>query len=288
MSRIMLFLLWLWAAPLQHVLAIDPGTVQGSVQVNQETIGLTHSYAHLHDNAEGLLDRPRELRIVLTDREIAQDALRGIVFLPVMQMAREGKVRGLMVRLDPNNHHNLLVTLLYPPSGPGASLMTQTLSTSGQKAPINLRISDHRVTGDLQHRDDHEADFADIPKLDYAVKFSAPLFHEPAVTENLKSKAARNSPQAGVLREKARILAKGDFETLKRISTERARRETQALLAQAGPEANSFAKQAAADLEQSIKRIQRVVVRGDRAVVIFSDKQWSSFVREGEKWKSDD
>jgi hypothetical protein len=83
-------------------------------------------------------------------------------------------------------------------------------------------------------------------------------------------------------------LAKGDFETLKRISTERARRETQALLAQAGPEANSFAKQAAADLEQSIKRIQRVVVRGDRAVVIFSDKQWSSFVREGEKWKSDD
>jgi hypothetical protein len=288
MIRPLLLLFWLWAIPFQHALAIDPGTAQGSLQVNQETIALTHSYAHLHDNAEGLLDRSKELRIVLTDREISQDTLRGIVFLPVGQLAKEGRVRGLMVRLDPKDHHNLLVTLLFPPSSPGKSLLNQTLSTSGQKAPIDLKISAQRVTGEIHHQDEREPDFGELPKLVYAAKFSAPLFHERAVSADLKGKAALASPQASVLREKAQILAKGSFEELKRISTDRAYRETQAFLAQAGSEAKSFAKEAAASMEQSIKRIQRVVVRDDHAVVIFPEKQWSTFVREGGEWKSDD
>jgi hypothetical protein len=287
MKRLLLLWLWLCTTPLPYALAIDPGTAQGSLQVNQETIALTHSYAQRHDNAEGLLDRPKELRIVITDREISQDTLRGIVFLPIEQMAREGRVRGLMVRLDPNDHHNLLVTLLFPPSTPGASLVNQTLSTSGQKAPIDLRISDNRVTGEIRHGDDRESGFTDLPRLTYAVKFSAPLFHELPVTADLKGKAAQTSPQAAVLREKARILTKGDFEGLKRISTDRAYQAMQAFLAQAGPEAKSFAKEAAADMEQSIKRIQRVVVRGDRAVVIFGGKEWTNLVREGGEWKSD-
>ncbi len=288
MIRPLLLLFWLWATPFPYALAIDPGTAQGSLQVNQETIALTHSYAHLHDNAEGLLDRPKELRIVLTDREVSHDTLRGIRFLPVEQLAKEGQVRGLMVRLDPNDHHKLLVTLLFPPSSPGASLMNQTLSTSGQKAPIDFKMSAQRVTGEIHHQDEREPDFTAIPKLVYSVKFSAPLFHELAVTADLKGKAAQTSPQAGVLREKARTLAKGDFEALQRVSTDRAYRATQAFLARAGPEARSFAKEAAADMEQSIKRIQRVVVRNDRAVVIFPEKQWSNFVREGGEWKSDD
>ncbi len=41
-------------------------------------------------------------------------------------------------------------------------------------------------------------------------------------------------------------------------------------------------------MEKSIKSIRRVVVRGERAVAIFADKQWANFVREGREWKSDD
>ncbi len=127
-----------------------------------------------------------------------------------------------------------------------------------------------------------------LPKLNYAVKFSAPLFHELAVTADLKGKAAQDSPQARLLREKARALANGDFEAVHRLSTERANRRTQVFLAEAGSEAKFFAEKAAADLERSIKLIRRVVVRGERAVVIFSKTQWSNFVQEGGEWKSDD
>ena len=43
---------------VQFAYAIDPGTAKGTLAVNDETIIFTHSYTHLHDNAEGLLDRP--------------------------------------------------------------------------------------------------------------------------------------------------------------------------------------------------------------------------------------
>jgi hypothetical protein len=283
-----LLLLCSLATPFHQALAIDPGMAQGSLEVNQDTIALTHGYAQIHDNAEGLLDRPKELRILLTDREVSQDTLCGIVFLPVEQLAKEGRVRGLLLQLDPKDHHKLLVTLLYPPTSPGASLMTQTLSTSGQKPPIDLKMSSNRVGGEIQHTDESESSFGDLPKLVYSVRFSAPLFHEPAITADLKGKAAQDSPQVRLLREKAKALAKGDFEAVRRLSSERANQTTAAFLAQAGPEVKAFAKEAAAEMEQSLKNVQRVVVRGERAVVILAKKQWSNLVREAGEWKSDD
>ncbi|MEN6319530.1 MAG: hypothetical protein ABFD82_12335 [Syntrophaceae bacterium] len=50
----------------------------------------------------------------------------------------------------------------------------------------------------------------------------------------------------------------------------------------------AFAAEAASDMEQSLIRIKRVVERGDSAVIIFSEKQWATFVREGGKWKTGD
>lgn len=284
----LLLLLWLLASPLPNALAIDPGTAHGSLQVNQEIIALTQGYAHLHDNAEGLLDRPKELRILLTDREVPLESLRGIAFLPVHDLAKQGQVRGLLIRLDPKDHSGVLVTLLYPPANSRETFLTQTIGTSGQKLPIKLKISDTRVGGEIHYPAEGERDPMGLPKLNYAVKFSAPLFHELAVTADLKGKAALGSPQARLLREKARALANGDFEALHRLSTERANRRTQVFLAEAGSEAKFFAEKAAADLERSIKLIRRVVVRGERAVVICSKTQWSNFVQEGSEWKSDD
>ena len=275
-------------APIHPVFAIDPGTAQGSLQVNAKTIPISQAYAHLHDNAEGLLDRPKELRIVLADREVPQETLAGIAFLPVTQMAKEGKVQGLLIQLDPNDRSSFVVTLLYPPANPGESLMAQTVSTTSQKAFKRLEIVGQRVVGEIESRDQREANSTDMPKLDYSVRFSAPLFHELAITADLKGKAAQNSRQVGVLRKKVEALGKGDFDAVRRLSSAGANRRNEAFLAQSGPKAKSFAKQAAAEMEKSIKRIQRVVVRGERAVAIFSDKEWGTFVREGTEWKSDD
>jgi hypothetical protein len=272
----------------QNVYAIDPGRIQGSFQVNEKAIALTQAYAHLHDNAEGLLDRPKELRLLLVDREVPQEALAGISLLAVEEMAREGRVQGLLLKLDPNDHQRLVVTLLYPPAEAGQTLMTQTISTTGRKAAIELKIGGNRVGGAVEHHEERQSETGGIPKLAYSLRFSAPLFHELPVTAVLVGQAAQNSPQMRVLREKALALEKGDFGLVQRLSTESANRRTLAFLAQAGPEAESLAKQAAAKVKESTKRLQRVVVRGDRAVAISASKQWHTFVREGGEWKVDD
>jgi hypothetical protein len=287
MKLLWLLLLLIVTLP-QDVFAIDPGRVQGYLQVNDQAIVLTQAYAHLHDNAEGLLDRPQELRLLLVDREVPQEALSGIACLPVEQMAREGRVQGLLLRLDPNDHQRLLVTLLYPPTEPGQTLMTQTVTTTGRKPPIELKIGGfNRVGGAVEHHEERQSETRGLPRLNYSLRFSAPLFHEMPVTAVLMGQKAQNSSQMRVLREKAGALEKGDFASVQRLSTAGANRRTRALLAQAGPEAESLAKQAAAELRESTKHLQRVVVRGDRAVAIFAQKQWHNFVREDGEWKSD-
>jgi hypothetical protein len=57
--------------------AIDPGTATGTLNVDGDAVTLTHAYAHLHDNAEGWLDYKKEMRILVSDREVALDALSG-------------------------------------------------------------------------------------------------------------------------------------------------------------------------------------------------------------------
>ena len=64
-------LVWILAVLLissQVAQAIDTGTLSGTLRIGDEVVELREVYAHFHDNAEGLLDRPKEMRIVLSDR----------------------------------------------------------------------------------------------------------------------------------------------------------------------------------------------------------------------------
>lgn len=281
--------LTLLALSVLPVYAIDEGSARGTLAINDETITLTHSYAHFHDNAEGLLDRPAELRIAIADREIPHESLRGIIFLPVENLARENRVNGLLIKLDPGDQDRVGVTLLKKPSRPGLSLMTLTLSATGRKLFKKLLLSNVRVTGEMAYADTHEAGDQDLPKLICDVKFSAPLFTELPVTADLRGNAAQNSPQVKAYIEKIKALKKGDFEEVKRLSSEWANRRDAAVLAQMDEQTKkAFAKEAAADMEQSLKVIKRVVVRGDSAVIIFSEKHWATFIREGGQWKTGD
>ncbi len=60
-------------------------------------------------------------------------------------------------------------------------------------------------------------------------------------------------------------------------------------LSQAGPEAVKYMKEGGAEMKKELKKIKRVVVRGDSAVAIFEgNNQWAKFVKEDGEWKSDD
>lgn len=284
--KTLLLLLSCLLLPLSSAVAIDAGTAKGSLKAGGKDIPLRHAIAYQLDNAEGLLDRPRELRIALTDREVPREALAGIAFPPVMQMAREGKVLGVLLRLDPADRKGVYVTLLAPPSDPRMSLVTLTLSGTADVFKT-LDIANNRATGDIAHRDSRPGS-SDMPSLDFAIQFGAPVFNDPPVTADLKGEAARKSPQAQLLREKARALARGDFDALRKISSERANKSTDEFLAQLGDKAKMFAKEAAAGIEKSLKTLDRVVVRGDRAVAIIGKGEWTSFVRVGGQWLTED
>jgi hypothetical protein len=282
---------WILAVLLissQAAQAIDTGTLSGTLRIGDEVVELREVYAHFHDNAEGLLDRPKEMRIVLSDRPIPQESLRGIAFLPVTRLAREGKVVGLLLQFDPKDQHRMVVTLLRKPSQPGKSLMTLSLIDTEQNLFKKLKISETRVEGEIDYAETHKADSEGLPSLSYSAIFSAPRFQEMPVTADLKGKAAQSSPQVKILREKAKALGKGDFAAVSKLTSEAENRRNETIMEQMGDQIAAISKEAAVDLEKSLKTIQRVIVRGDRAVVIFAKKGWANFVKEGGQWKSDD
>ena len=286
MKRLLLLAALSCAAPVH---AIDPGTVQGSLRVNEKDIPLRHAYAHLHDNAEGLLDRPKELRILVTDREVPQESLIGIAFLPVEDLAREGRVEGLILKLHPDKPDSLTATLLRAPAEPGMSLLTQTKRATGGKLFSDWKFAPTRVLGAIEHRDERKQGSADFPALAYSIRFSAPVFNEPAVTADLKGKQARESPQVRALLERARALGRGDFAAAKKLSSERASRQIDRMVKMLGANAAKQAKEGGAEMEKQLATVERVVVRGERAVAIYAKNEgWSTLARKDGEWKSDD
>jgi hypothetical protein len=268
--------------------AIDAGVAKGTLQVNGKQITLTHAYAQTHDNAEGLLDFPKELRIVLADRAVPQESLRGIAFLPVTQLAREGKAQGILIKLNPADRKSMYVTLLKQPETPGMSLMTQTLSDTAHELIKNFRLGGNRVSGAVEHADANASEPGELPRMSYSVTFDAPLFHELPVTADIKGVAAQKSLQVALLKKKTATLAAADFDAARKLMSVRAQRQTDAFLAQASPEASKISKEMIADMEASIAKIDRVVVRGDSAVALAGKDTWFVFVKENGDWKSDD
>ncbi|MBO0861195.1 MAG: hypothetical protein J2P21_22460 [Chloracidobacterium sp.] len=269
----------------RQVAADNPGVVHGSLRVNEKSITLHHAYAHLHDNAEGLLDEKERFRVLFTDREVSPNALDGIAFLPVMDLARRGQVQGLLFEMDPDDPNNVVMTVLLPPSGRGHFLIRQTINASGEDLFKDWKLTEQRVAGSIERSEEREPGLADFPAISYSVRFDAPILNEPNITADLKGRAAIDSPQAHLLSAKADALVKGDFEAAQKVCTERANHWNQSFLA--GAKSGSLAKEATG-LKKSLQKIQRVVERGDRAVVILAGKQWFSFVREAGEWKSDD
>lgn len=274
-----------------RALAIDPGTVTGTLTIDQNAIVLKHAYAHLHDNAEEWLDTPKEMRILLTDREVPQEALAGLnPFFTLSEMLKQDKLRGVLLRFNPAAPDSVVIVVLYPPKNPSESLANMTLSDSGRGPIDRLMISDLRVSGAIkQHTVGNKA--SGWPAEDYSARFSAPLFKELPVTADLKGKKALQSPQVVALLAKYAAMAKGDLKTVRQYSTDRSNREADAYLSQAGEDAMQMVEQKAVEQEQSIKRGPlRLIVRGNRATLIVGAADCISmtgFVRDGGIWKSE-
>lgn len=162
--------LLLTLAVIPTAAAIDPGRAAGYLEVDGERVELREAFAHLHRNADGRLPFTPELRIVLADREVPQSSLAGLQALPVLELARTGRVRGLLIRLDPDEPGTVQVTLLAPPQATDGPLVTLRHSTADAEVVRQLKLAPTRAGGTVTCPASWE--------LNCTVQFSAPLFNE--------------------------------------------------------------------------------------------------------------
>jgi hypothetical protein len=260
--------------------AIDPGIASGTLQVDGDVVTLSHAYAHLHDNAEGWMDFKNEMRILVSEREVDQDAIAGLnPFFTLSAMVRHGSVRGVLIRFDPAKPKSILVTVLYPPKDQRNSLANRTISDSANSPLENLHISELRVSASVSRSSEGNAELG-WPSESYSFKFSAPLFREAAVTAILKDRQALESPQVKALLARAAALKKSDIEKTRQYSTERFIREIEEFMAQSQEEGRKMMRESGRDIEQSVKKGKlRLIVRGDRAALMVDAKDGNSMFR---------
>ncbi len=270
------------------VLALDPGTASGDLTVNGQRVALTHAYALRQDNAEGLMEGP-ELRLLLADREVDSGLLAGPVLGEIDRLAREGSLRGLVLRVAadrrPESAHG---TVLFPPADPQASLPFFTKSGDGAGF-TRFQLGDNRVVGEAEMHSNRDPFFREMAVYEYRVSFSAPVFHDRKVTATLKGKAARESAPARAFLAFEKALREGDLEKVRAAVMPARWKELEVYLAQVGEaQFKAQAREMAPLTATRQKQIDRVVVREDRATVIYKEPGatgFQSLVREGEVWK---
>src|SRR5204863_1596426 len=128
--------------------AIDPGVAKGGYKSDDGEFSVTQAVALAIDNAEGFGDFDHGLRVVLSTVEVPPSALTGIAFPPVRGLARDGKLRGILLEFDPADRKTLFATVLTKPE-PGYSLGTTTL-THSDGLWTRLAASATRVSGELR------------------------------------------------------------------------------------------------------------------------------------------
>jgi hypothetical protein len=255
------------------------GSVQGVLQTGSQTITPKFATALLHDNAEGLLQgKGRQLRILLSDVDLGPAGLQGIAFVPATVMAREGKVRGLILTLAPDNPNEVLATVLEKPEG-GFSLANITLTSKPDPVIANYKMDGKIVSGSIK--------LSSADAKSSGIGFSAPIQAVPAITADLKGKAALESEQVKSMRARVQAMIKGDSEAVAKLATPVENRQVEAAVAQMGPEAKNMMRSAGREMLPALNRVERVVVRGDRAVVIFkAGEAWQEMALIDGQWKT--
>lgn len=265
---------------LGHVSAVGQD-IQGTLTVNGKMIPIRHVYALIHDDAEGLLLYPKQLRILLTDREVPPASLFGISFLPIVDLANQGGAQGVLLQFNPDDRADVEFNLFV--KGGGFQTVLDRINTK------QLEMTAEQVTGSVQYRDAETSLYSDIrPNVRFEFKFSTPLLYEPPVTSELKGKAALNSPQMRALSAIIDAMIEGDMAKLLSHSSEKAKITINTkYVGRGGAPARAQIRKFAAETKRLFAKVLRIVVRGNRATVIFPDRLAFNLIFEGGQWKSD-
>jgi len=180
--------------------------------------------------------------------------------------------------MQPDNPGSIIVTVLAQPE-PGAMLANITLTSKPTPVIADYKMDGKTVSGSFK--------LDNAPVRAGSIVFSAPVVPEPGVTADLKAKAAEGSPQVKSMRARAQAMVKGDLAAVARLSSPSEREELDAAVAQMGPHAKDMMRDAGRELLPALSTIERVVVRGEHAVVVFRNKEsWQDMTLVDGEWKT--
>jgi hypothetical protein len=252
------------------------GDVTGTLTINGKTFPALHLHALLHDNAEGTLPSPTQMRVLVTDRAVPVESLYGLMFLPVADMGRRGEVEGILLQFDPAKPAEVDYTIL---TLKGLQTVTKRISIT------EFKVAGGRASGSFNFTEDSFKSFPDYPQTSFSLRIDAPVKRPPAITEDLKGADAVNSPQVKVVRAIADALATGNFDAMHKLSSYYAAVRNKEDIARLGAKAKTTFKSVGTDLKRLIPGVKRVVVRGNSAVVILPETGTFNLVFEGGSWK---
>lgn len=260
------------AAAPQAVLAADAGAASGAYRDDGLNLPFRHAVAMLLDNAEGVQEHARTLRVLLSDVEAPPQVLHGLVFPPVRALARAGRIRGVLLEFDPADRNSLQATVLARPDDPNTFLPNLSLSNSAGLWS-RLEVGAAQVSGELKPDEDGKL----------AATFTAPIFTDP-VEADLKGPAAAASEPAKVLIARAEALAKGDLAAALSLTNDSMGEQLKAM-------PPGMLKQASAQIPALIKELKgarRVVIRRETAAVQGAHGDWMSLEKVDGAWKAAD
>lgn len=263
--------------------------VKGSIEINGTSVPVKYVYALQHNDEENFLDGP-ELRILFADREVDPSLLTPLVLSGLDTLAREKKIRGMILKFDPKKEpREIHGTLLDAPAKPEASLafFTQAGDTT---CFTKLEIKDNVVTGALEEKPSEDTSDPDIPKYGFKIEFSTPVRPNDAITARLKGAEAVKSPQAQAVLAYEKACREGRFEDAAKLSTPAHMADLNNALKQMGKE--TFLQQVKQFIPETAvreKQIEELIARGKHAVVIIRDNGLipATVVEENGVWKAD-
>ncbi|GAA0296876.1 hypothetical protein GCM10009087_03340 [Sphingomonas oligophenolica] len=247
-------------------------TASGTYSEDGVTIPLSHGVALRKDDSEGILFDEAGIWVLLSDTEAGPSALAGGLFPPAYDMAKQGKLQGVLFVVKPGNRTDLSVSVLATRDRNQGSFRTLSLSKTPELWD-KLVVGPTRISGTLFSGETH-------------FSFDLPIAENP-ITADLHGAAAQASPQLAVLTANAHAWIAGDLAAVKATVTHRKQAEIDGysaaeraqLAAQAGPDMKA--------LLAAMPKLDRVVVRGDTASIRTPDGSAYDFTREDGVWKVD-
>ncbi|HEX4180205.1 MAG TPA: hypothetical protein VHY32_05395 [Caulobacteraceae bacterium] len=268
MTSIRVGLVALFLALAGSAFAQAPATTSGAYDHDSVHIALTHVTALSQDNAEGLLDHPRQVRLVFSDQDVPIGALYEAVFPPVRDMAKLGQVRGVMLEFDPADRTAVSITPLVKPDDPSSTLATIT-RTNSEGLWRQLTVTETTISGDYQDAD-----------TGLRVTFSAPLAVD-AIVADLKGPAAQSSAPVRALIARAEAMRSGDLTAAAALTARSASDGVKSM----SPEEVKGLSAPLGEMIASLKRVPRVVIRQHSAVALMGGGESANLLFEDGAWK---